>query len=279
MYNPKNRYSRLSGRLCCMLYQFLVLVGNRQFFCCGGKFSLRTEKKRYSRLSGGCAINYDRKKKRYSRLSVGGAVLAITTEKKKDTVVCLAGARSITTGKKKIQSSVCWVRGSGNYDQKKKDSRLSDGLCCCIVFCSGGKFSLRPEEKTRYSRLLAGNWQFFCCGGKFSLRPEKKKIHYDRKKKDTVICLMGARFWRLRPKKKKDTVVCLAGCAVVSVFGSGGKLALFLLWREILRPEKKRYSRLSGGCAIIITTGKKKDTIVNIQFVLVQLKLKLIQIC
>ncbi len=40
------------------------------------------------------------KKKRYSRLSVGCAVLAITTEKK-DTVVCLAGARSITTGKKK----------------------------------------------------------------------------------------------------------------------------------------------------------------------------------
>ena len=29
----------------------------------------------------------------------------------------------------------------------------------------------------------------------------------------------------LRPEKK-DTVVCLAGCAVVSVFGSGGKLAV-----------------------------------------------------
>ncbi len=35
---------------------------------------------------------------------------------------------------------------------------------------------------------------------------------------------------------------------------------------------------LSGGCAIIITTGNKKDTIVNIEFVLVQLELKLIQI-
>ncbi len=52
--------------------------------------------------------------------------------------------------------------------------------------------------------------QFFCCGGKVLLRPEKKnssrvvgKFHYDR--------------------KKKDLVVCLAGCAVVSVFGSGGK--------------------------------------------------------
>ena len=51
---------------------------------------------------------------------------------------------------------------------------------------------------------------------------------YDRKKKDTVVCLLGARFWRLRPEKK-DTFVCLAGCAVVSVFGSGGKLAVFLL--------------------------------------------------
>ncbi len=76
-----------------------------------------------------------------------------------------------------------------------------------------------------------------------------------------------------------------------------------------LRPEKKRYSRLSVGCAVLaITTSffvvagnfyydwkkkiqssvwrvcdhyydrKKKDTIINIQFVLVQLELKLIQI-
>ena len=52
---------------------------------------ITTGKKRYSRLSGGCAINYDRKKKRYSRLSVGCAVLGITTGKKKDTVVCLTG--------------------------------------------------------------------------------------------------------------------------------------------------------------------------------------------
>jgi hypothetical protein len=41
------------------------------------------------------------------------------------------------------------------------------------------------------------------------------------------------------------TVVCLVGSAVVSVFGSGGKLAVFLLWRESF-----------------ITTGKKKDTVV-----------------
>ena len=40
--------------------------------------------------------------------------------------------------------------------------------------------------------------QFFLCGGKVLLLPEKIKV----------------------------LVVCLAGCAVVSVFGSGGKLVL-----------------------------------------------------
>ena len=43
-------------------------------------------------------------------------------------------------------------------------------------------------------------------------------------KKDTVVCLMGARFWRLRPEKK-DTVVCLAGCAICCIS--------FWFWREI----------------------------------------------
>ncbi len=33
-------------------------------------------------------------------------------------------------------------------------------------------------------------------------------------------------FWQLR-LEKKDTVISLAGCAVVLVFGSGGKLAFF----------------------------------------------------
>ena len=115
----------------------------------------------------------------------------ITTRKKKDTVVCLAGARSLLRPeKKKILSSVCWVRGSGDYDRKKKRySRLSGGLCCCISFWFWREISIffvvagnfdYDRKKKRYSRLLAGNWQFFCCGGKFSLRPEKKKIHYDR---------------------------------------------------------------------------------------------------
>ncbi len=102
--------------------------------------------------------------------------------------------------------------------------------------------------------VVAGKWfwqeigSFFVVAGKFYYDRKKKiqssvwrvRDHYcDRKKKDTVVCLVGARTL-LRPEKK-DTVVCLAGCAVVSVFGSGGKLAVFLLWREHF-----------------ITTGKKK---------------------
>ncbi len=69
--------------------------------------------------------------------------------------------------------------------------------------------------------VLAGNRQFFCCGGKVLLRPEKKSFW----------------FWRLRPEKKV-LVVCLAGCAVVSVFGSGGydrkKKFQSSVWRVVL---------------------------------------------
>ena len=127
------------------------------FFIVAGNFHYDRKKK----------IHYDRKK-RYSCLSDGCAVLAITT------------------GKKKIQSSVYWVRGSGDYDRKKKRysrlsggcavlaittgikrySRLSGGLSCCIVsvFGSGGKlavFLLRREI------FITTGKAFFCSGGKF----------------------------------------------------------------------------------------------------------------
>jgi hypothetical protein len=129
--------------------------------------------------------------------------------------------------------------------------------------------------KKRYSRL-SGGWA----------------INYNRKKK-TVICLLGARYWGLQPEKK-DTVVCLAGCAVCCIsFWFWREIGSFLVvagnfhydrkkkrysrlsgWcainydrkkkdKDTLRPEKKRYSRLSDGCAVLaITTGKKKDTVV-----------------
>ncbi len=62
---------------------------------------------------------YDRKKKRYSRLSGGCPII-------------------ITAGKKKIQSSVCWVRGSGDYNRKKKDTVVCLAGCAVVsVFGSG----------------------------------------------------------------------------------------------------------------------------------------------
>ncbi len=104
------------------------------------------------------------------------------------------------------------------------------------------------------------------------------------------LVLAGNRFW------------FYISCGVVLVFlaflllwresGSGGKLAVFLLWREMfITTGKKRYSCLSGGCAIIITTGKKRYSrlssgctimsvflVTIVIFVLVQLELNLIQI-
>ena len=92
---------------------------------------------------------------------------------------------------------------------KKRYSCLSDGLCCCIVFCSGG------------------------------LRPEKKKV--------PVVCLakekrysrlsVGCAVLTITTGKKKDTVICLAGCAVVLFFVVAGNFDY--------DQKKKRYSRLS----------------------------------
>ena len=92
----------------------------REIFITSGK------KKSSSHLSGGYAINYDRKKKDTGVKFFGCAVLAITNGKKRYSRLSVGCAvLGITTGK------------------KKRYSRLSDGLCCCIVFCSGGKFLLR----------------------------------------------------------------------------------------------------------------------------------------
>ncbi len=67
------------------------------------------------------------------------------------------------------------------------------------VFLLGREIFITTGEK----KIQSSVWQV-----RDQLRPEKK---------DTVVYLMGARFWRLRPEKN----------AVVSVFGSGGKLAFF----------------------------------------------------
>ncbi len=92
-------------------------------------------------------------------------------QKKKVPVFCLAGCAIVS------------VFGSGDYARKKKSSsRLSGGLCCCIVsvFGSGGKLAV----------FLLWLESFIMTG----------------KKKDTVVCLVGARSL-LRPEKKIQSSV------------------------------------------------------------------------
>ena len=127
------------------------------------------------------------------------------------------------------------MRGSGNYDRKKK---IQSSVWRVVLLCQ--------------FLVLAGNLHFFVVAGNFDYDRKKKdtvvcwweigsffvvagNFHYDRKKKDT-----------LRPEKKKiQSSVCW-------VRGSGD-----------YDRKKKRYSRLSVGCAVLaITTGKKKDTVV-----------------
>ena len=116
-------------------------------------------------------IHYNRKKKRYSRLSDGCAVLAITTGKKKDTVVCLTGCAVVL---------FFVVAGNFDYDRKKKE----DTVVCWREIGS-----------------------FFVVAGNFHYNRKKKRFITTGKKKDTVVCLMGARFWRLGPEKKIQSSV------------------------------------------------------------------------
>ena len=71
---------------------------------------------------------------------------------------------------------------------RKSSSRLSGGLCCC----GSGDYDQKKKSSSRLSGELC------CCGSG----------DYNR--------------------EKKVPVICLAGCAVVLVFGSGGKLTFFL---------------------------------------------------
>ncbi len=74
------------------------------------------------------------------------------------------------------------MRGSGDYDRKKKDTVVClTGCAVVFFFVVAGNFDY--DRKKKYSCLLAGNWQFFCCGGKFSLQPEKKEIFITSGKK------------------------------------------------------------------------------------------------
>ncbi len=74
-------------------------------------------------------------------------VSPISISKNENYELCILAGFSIMTGKKssshlsgekkKIQSSVCWVRGSGDYDRKKKDTVLCLAGCAVVVRISG----------------------------------------------------------------------------------------------------------------------------------------------
>ena len=138
--------------------------------------------------------------------------------------------------KKKIQSSVCWVRGSGNYDRKKK--KQSSVWRVVLLHCVSFWFWREIGFGCTYYYVLGVPYS---CGVVLVFLSSVwwvRDRYYDRKKQK-----IQSSVWRVRNHyydwKKKDTVVCLVGA------------------RSLLRPEKKNSSRLSGGCAIIITTGKK----------------------
>ncbi len=132
--------------------------------------------------------------------------------------------------------------------------------------------------------------------------PDGQKIHSLRVGwrnlfSSCAVCCVSFWFWR-----EKGFGSILVQIRIYYLVGSGGKLAVSLLWREnFITTEKKRYSRLSvgcavqaittgkkryshlsGGCAIIITTEKKRysrlSLVAIIIFVLVQLESNLIQI-
>ena len=86
--------------------QFLVLAGNWQFFCCGGKKNRYDRKKKFqSSVWRVCqflvlADNW--------QIFVAAGKKFVTTENKKVPVICLAGCAVVS------------VFGSGDYDRKKK---------------------------------------------------------------------------------------------------------------------------------------------------------------
>ena len=87
------------------------------------------------------------------------------------------------------------------------------------------------------------------------------------------LVLAGKKFWfnfgsntylllRLQDSCGGVIVFCLQWEIVFGVFDRKKKIQSSVWWvRNHYYDRKKRYSRLSGGCVIIITTGKK-DTVV-----------------
>ncbi len=139
-------------------------------------------------------------------------IVDLLRPEKKVLVVCLAGC------------AVMSVFGSSNYNRKKRYSRLSGGLCCCVSFWF---WRLQPEKEVTV----------FCLDG-CAVVSVFGSGDYDRKKKVLVVCLAGARSL-LRPKKKEDTFVCLVGA------------------RSLLQPEKKDTVICLAGARLLLLPEKK----------------------
>ncbi len=101
----------------------------------------------------------------------------ITTDKKKDT---------LRPEKKKIQSSVCWVRGSGDYDRKKK---IQSSVC----WVRGSGDYDRKKKDTVVCLTCFAVVLFFVVAG-YDRKKKEFQSSVWRKKKDTVVCLLGAWF-------------------------------------------------------------------------------------
>jgi hypothetical protein len=135
--------------------------------------------------------------------------------KKKNLVICLAGCAVVS------------VFGSGDYNRKKQ---IQLSVWRVVLLCQFSVLAITTGKKS-YSHLSGG----LCCCVSFWFWREI----------GSFFVVAGTFYY---DRKKKVTVVCLVSCAVLSVFGFGGKLAVFLLWREsFITTGKKSSSRLSGG--------------------------------
>ncbi len=114
------------------------------------------------------------------------------------------------------------VVGKFYYDRKKKcSSRLSGGLCCCVSFWFWREIGLQVHTTMYLEYHIV-----------------------------VVLCNFFWFWWE----------IVFGVTYVLSVQYSCAFVSFFLLWREsfITTGKKKNSSRLSGRCAIVITTGIKK---------------------
>jgi hypothetical protein len=132
-----------------------------------------------------------------------------------------------------------------NYDQKKKDTVVWPSFAAQLQLpLLVAPFQYRPEKKGTVVCLLL------------------RYSNYNRKKNDTVVWpsfvapfqLPLLRCSNYDWKKKIQSSVC---CYAVPNL-TGKKTKIWRVRDRYYDQKKKSSSRLSGGCMIVITTGKKK---------------------